>query len=357
MREIVIHLGGNKTGSTALQNALFDSRKELSDSGVSYPDFSDIGPTGSKQHWPFALGFQRHPERYFVIKQWKYSSDETKVLIDKARERVKLTALERPKTVLSAEAFANLEVRELKELRAWISQEFSRIKAVYYARPPGFGKFYSMFQQFVKSGHAPTATETVRHKVFDQMNQAKKIQDAFPFRSMRVYEKEGLRNADIVSDFCFASGIPALKHYTVAHHVNRSLSRGAIALIHKFNRYAEENDDGLDNFRQEVIRLDRTGRVPFVRSGGIPRGWDADLVLREIDDWYDYLLEAGEVARAEALRMRRPVLEEEALESELFSRPEAFQCWLDSHLPEWDTIATCFSQKARQFASETLPKL
>jgi hypothetical protein len=353
--EAIVHLGGNKTGSTALQQALLESRDELAASGIAYPDFSSLFPTGPNQHWALALGFQTRPHRYYLIEAHRFDKQATQSLIESARETVTEAARNHDRVILSAEAFANLEAGEMQALARWLHDVFDRVHVVFYARPPGFSKFYSMFQQFVKSGHAPSARDTLTHRVYDQMGQADKIRKAFGAPRFRIYDRKSLIDNDILRDFRSAFSLPALSTQQSAANVNASLSRGAVALIHGINRFATASSAELRNAREEIVRLDRR-RYLLNRDGEIPAEWDAELLQGEIESWIHYLQDAGCLADAAELHESHERIRALADQSQLLSHPECFESWLEDCRPDLSWLEPRLSPDVFGLVSAALGK-
>lgn len=61
--KIVLHAGALKTGSTSIQFALSQTRKQLAEVGIFYPKLSHIVPN---QHWPLAFVSDVLPKGQFL---------------------------------------------------------------------------------------------------------------------------------------------------------------------------------------------------------------------------------------------------------------------------------------------------
>ncbi|MFN5119390.1 MAG: hypothetical protein ACK5FE_11120 [Cyanobacteriota bacterium] len=178
MKEIHLHVGLHKTGTTSLQKFCASKSAELFAGGIFYPDLS--WPPGSKWDGNASVSIQ------------SVFSDRTHYLLDTTDSKEKLGASEilhkletkRPHgaTVISAEAISALKPDELQDLRNFLTKDcgFERI-VVYLTVREYYSFLCSDVQQRIKMGYPcmhdireglyslPKASQRVRNiaKAFD----------------------------------------------------------------------------------------------------------------------------------------------------------------------------------------------
>lgn len=147
-RRMIVHLGLAKTGSTFLQQALFNSRAELlANHGILFPA---SGPN----HWHFHSAVSTSPERLIQIRREGVTSPDkaraiANAFLDAYAEEVSAT---KPDTIIvSSEYFAAMSPEELARFARMLSGFADQLVGVVYLRDP-WSFSISMMQQLIRDG-------------------------------------------------------------------------------------------------------------------------------------------------------------------------------------------------------------
>ncbi len=149
-KQLIIHAGFHKTGTTSLQEALSANRKILLSKGIHYPHM------GSEAHHRAALaisgriwGWKKRGGSATPIKEWSSLAKQ----INRSRKNV----------VISSEFFCEASLEQIQRIKSDIKT--SDIKVVFTLRPL-VKLLASSYQQYLKYGIKPTYEEWL-HSVLD----------------------------------------------------------------------------------------------------------------------------------------------------------------------------------------------
>lgn len=228
-KRVILHFGGDKTGSTAIQSALDGSRQELMESGlVAYPP----------GRWHAQLGsvFCDFPEQYIFnslrgVVDTEYLREHDRQYVDELKQWIKAA----PKCevlVFSYEGFVNLDENALRRFREFCEAFAEMVWVVLYVRPP-LSYAVSVMSQRVKQGRhswPANAPPIAPYKTF-----LEKITPAFGKENVlvRLFSPEALKQNDVVADFMSILGVSEdIVERMLACNVrsNDSLSRPALCL-------------------------------------------------------------------------------------------------------------------------------
>lgn len=327
---VIVHFGGNKTGSTALQAALHASREELLRKGILYPNLADLFPSNPNQHWPLAVSFQSEPAKYYMLSLYQYGSDQTRSLINAVRNRIEESLGNCEVLILSAEAFANLDEAELERFCAWLNERVPNVEGIFYARPPRFDGFYSMLQETVKGGHVPTALNVLNSIRFQQLQHAGKLNRVFSNMQFRVFEPNSLANGDIVEDFRIHAGLPELSRPDFQRRVNQRICPSCLALLYFFNKQTSVDQRKKFAVRRSIVSYDETYCDPVETANIEPNGWDEDIRNYCRIDWEPFLALAG----ANVHQTSRVPGPEASRKGELITSSTVLERWLREWMPD-----------------------
>ena len=240
-KQLILHVGFHKSGTTALQESFFAQRKDLESQGVSYPT------EGKKAHHRavWALAGKRWG--------WKERGGETTPFKVWSKTAGNINRSNREKVVLSSEFFSELSTDKIRQIQKDIK---GRDVKVLFTLRPLVKLFGSSYQQYLKYGTKEDYS-TWLHSVLDQPGKSK-INPTFWKRHMhgeviaRWVEVFGSENVSVIivdeqrPELLFESindylGLPAgfLKPQPTGS--NRSLSMEEITLLLELNRRFPEN--------------------------------------------------------------------------------------------------------------------
>ena len=298
-KQVFIHAGGNKTGTTTIQNTFRREQKLLKSKNITYPNFSDTFPTKPSSHWPVAVAFMKQPELYYLFKDYKYSAAVATEFSNDVRARLVELSKSSQNLLISSEAFANLEQEELESLKAFLNQLFDQVSVVFYARYPDQSSFVSFFQQSVKGGHCPSYQDVIHNRTFKQTEQAVKLKSVFgDDLCLKTFRRDKLFQRCIVKDLLNTMKLgDSLKEEISVWSINQSMLHASIALLYFYNAHLIKTEGGLarrsDSFSKifsEIRNLnskllaDRYAKLEFPFSK-----WSARFRLDTFKDWEEFL--------------------------------------------------------------------
>jgi hypothetical protein len=269
-KQLILHVGFHKSGTTALQEALFKQRKELLQLNVLYPDI------GRAAHHKVAWALTQRPWG------WKNRGGElTSYRV--FSKMIRLINTSRVETIiLSSEFFSELNFESIQKIKTSVKNR--EVKILFTIRP--LAKLLSSsYQQYLKYG---TAVEYVAwlHSVLDEPG-VSKVNPTFWKRHM---------HGEVISKWCDVFGTTAVKVLVVDEKrpeflfeevdamlglplgtlkaqetgSNRSLSLEEIALLLELNRRFPRDRDWNEYLlfiRNGYVR-ELTDRVPH-RLGAV----------------------------------------------------------------------------------------
>lgn len=220
VKEIIIHLGDTKTGSTAIQSCLVDGGYELPVGRIVYP--------ARFNHIPLAHSLSDRPAR----------AHEKKFLAYRFAKIVAAFATSNADWgIISAEVFEFTSPVRLKEaLDKYLPGYKGRIRLVAYVRPH-HSKVVSDFAEQIKMTGQPQTMEVLfkrrlrngqlsYHKRFSEWRAV--FGDAF---TLRPFVREHLLQGDVVADFLsFVTGSPDVT-VTKVPQLNASLSVKSLSML------------------------------------------------------------------------------------------------------------------------------
>lgn len=266
-KKCILHIGTEKTGTTAIQEYLRSNRSELQKRGVYHPVAAD---TEHSSQWEFVAIVHHAPWNQDTGRELGITD---KVSQDAFRDQLRETldqefqAAENADTlVVSSEHFQSRlyldrEISALKDfLEAWV-ETFEIL--VYFRRQDELA--LSLLSTRLKS-----SAQVTLDNILKTLNSAPKYYaydeiyarwvKAFGDEAMRprIYDPEHWPEDGLVADFCVATGIPKLS--SVPHRQNRSLNRQGFQFIHALNHlFPNPPGDRSDEKRAELVR--RVGQL------------------------------------------------------------------------------------------------
>ena len=289
MKKLLLHFGGNKTGTTSLQNTCLSSFEYLLANKIIYPDFSDVYlPQPPRSHWPLAVYFQNSAKNYYIFKDYSTSEEEVEQFKMNVSNKF-LSDIETSDTCLiSSEAFGALNIFEMKKVKSYFNSHFDQIETIFYARQPG-KYFVSLFQELIKAGHRPDLGDVLKSNVFDQPCQAQNIHKTFgDAATFKIYDKGRLKNNCIVSDIFDHK---YLRHSAPPQQVisiNQSLTAPAAALQYLLNKYIPRRSEFF-SVSKSIVSSVNSSLKKLPKLSLPSQQWEAYINLAVHEKWLNYL--------------------------------------------------------------------
>ena len=260
----VLHIGTEKTGTSSIQEFLFQNKAGLEQQGYYYLHMKG---TNEYRDLPAYCMRKGKYDRYFrlkgVIDNSSRSDFDVNFLMD---FRVALSAVpENAHTViissehLSSRLNSNDEVMRVKEL---LANTFSSFVIICYLRDQSH-KLASSYSTKIKSGGSESFTDYFinylnrgRDYYDDSLDAWEKIFGLSNIK-IRVFDKSLFVGGSLISDFCYllASGLVEKLHVPLKHE-NQSLSRVGCEIMRHINFlffYFSKRYRWLENIRLGIV--------------------------------------------------------------------------------------------------------
>lgn len=179
-KQLVLHVGFHKSGTSALQEAFHVQREELLTRGILYPDI------GKKAHHRIAWALTQKPWG------WKTRGGEKTPFRKFSKLAKKINRSKQPKVVLSSEFFSELTPNQIQQFASAIK---GRQVRVLFTLRPLVKILSSSYQQYLKYG-TKADYESWLHSVLDEPG-VSKVNPTFWKRHM---------HADVISNWANAFG-------------------------------------------------------------------------------------------------------------------------------------------------------
>ena len=221
-RELLLHIGTTKTGSTSIQNVLSRCRPALLEQGVCYPRVP-----GRVQHTLLVYAVMRPEDRVKRFRDIEHDGADGEpgaaevFLRDFARELDDLP--ESVTRVIISSEFIYIHLQDPAEVRALrdvLAQWFDPIKIVVYLRRQD-AHLTSLYSQMLRAGLVRAPNEfQMRERPLHELDYAELLQrwaDVFGRENIepRLFERGAPdRRFDVVEDFCtmYSIRIPEVGH-------------------------------------------------------------------------------------------------------------------------------------------------
>lgn len=221
---IVFHVGPDKTGSTAIQNALFQNRSFLLTKGVMYSSGQMLNDKLLRMH------FLNDKHLASILSGTNQSDDGVKAKSNRYIKRLKdeIAQSNATELILSHEGFVHLDTSELSELQGFLMGFTDNIEIIFYVREPvAYAK--SAMSQRVKTGRHAWGINPpyIRYRQY-----LSNLVTVFGKEQVkpRVYSRELFPGGDVVRDFLSFLPITEAEQLSIVDNTN---FKGNPSLPHK----------------------------------------------------------------------------------------------------------------------------
>ena len=221
MRDLILHIGMNKTGSTAVQAALARAR--------AGPDWAFVAPVIPNASNVVRLAFHPNaPSEAWRLHPGARSPEQAVAAIDRA-----LAACDAPRGVMSGEGLFRLGKPSIRALVGLARCHADHVQAVAYVRPPA-AFMVSSFQQRMKTRHIPLQDlHRAPMLTFDRAGAGWEDILGAENVTFRPYDRRHLPGGSVVADLAYLCGLGPLRS---ARDNNPGLSGEAMRLLVQYRR-------------------------------------------------------------------------------------------------------------------------
>jgi hypothetical protein len=264
-RQLILHFGFPKTGTTALQRTLFNQRDRLS------KDYDTLYPGGFENHFYLRALFAGRPESLFQIQMLGLGDyDAISEFLESYRQDV-LTEINttRPdRIVISCEDFITMPENELEALHAFVKAIAEDIVLFAYVRDP-WGDSISLLQEQILTGYV--AKDAKFRYANSPPQTVSRFENVFGTQAIIAPFIKKSADFNVAVDFCHRFGfdnlIPAAREHT---NVRSSMKREATCVLLQLNQFypvfGENNEfisDPARDLMRETIRNSPRSRSPL----------------------------------------------------------------------------------------------
>lgn len=293
----VLHIGLEKTGTTAIQRFMTANREALGGVGVLYP--ASLGPVG---HTALAAYAQDDGARDDIRGPFGIESDKDLAAF-RDRTTTSLAAAVRshsgPLCVLSNEHCSSrlTDYSEIARLHALLRPLFDRIEVlVYLRRQDEF--LLSSYSTAIKSGAIHRLgvpdPEFTRHRYrYDLLLERWAREFGTDSVRCRIYDRSQLPNGDVIDDFTRAIGLVEIAGYRRPPNLNESLDARLLEYLRLLNgRMSTGFSSGQTAARGRLVRALQS----------IPQGSRLTLPRAQLDEFMGSLAESNAIVATKYLR-------------------------------------------------------
>ena len=248
MLRAIVHIGGEKTGTTTIQEFCRANREILAQQGILYP--ASLGAANHLKLAAYALdddNFEDDTRKFFGIKNpWGLRAFQSQVERDLENE---LRQHDGAKVALLSNELIQsrlTKTSEIERLRDLLISLFSHVTIVIYLRRQD-RVAVSHYSTKLKSDtdndglvFPEISPDAELPRYFDYDSTLRLFEDVFGRDNVnaRLLEPRFLKEGDLLKDFCFTCGIDHNEQFVAAarERENESLSTNAIAFYRKFNQ-------------------------------------------------------------------------------------------------------------------------
>lgn len=269
----VLHIGGEKTGTTTIQHFCTRNRAALAEAGFYYP--VSLGAPNHVRLTAYALDDEKRDDLRLDLG----IRNEQDLAAFRDRLRSELTDELRQAPAISTLLMSNEHIQsrlmtlgELERLRAFVRKYADDIKIIIYLRRQD-RLAVSYYSTLLKAGDFgarkifPEINSSINLPIYyDYCRTIDLFEDVFGVENIivRVFEQSRFKNNDLIADFRDACEIPERLDLADVPRRNESLSEVGLRFFDRYNQQTPRFIDGRPNPRRD------DGLIPIMtrRYGG-----------------------------------------------------------------------------------------
>ena len=241
-KKIYVHIGLGKTGTTTIQNFLFNNRLQLLKQNIVVPVFPINEINKSCNHSrPIKFIFSDFEFPKAIIEKLTGTDKVKNMTAHKNKYRDLLfehldNNEGNSELLISGEGICNLDIAGLQKFKDALYKHSDIVEFVAFIRHPKHA-ISSLVQQYVKSGL--DLQEIYKNLPIDYSSKRiKKLLKVFDIKQVKLFDFYSIAKSNIISEFLriFEISSNNLKHRKGSKKENTSLSKEAVILINALNK-------------------------------------------------------------------------------------------------------------------------
>lgn len=294
-KNLYLHIGIWKTGTTAIQQYLYDNHKALSSAGIYYPEISS-------NHGFLASAFHPNPKDFIVAKSMNLAGDALVNWHASSLKAFEAGIKRNNTTIVSSEFLLDLPFENIHKLKGYLEYLFDQMTLIVYVREP-VDHVSSAISEQLKHGHYGLKRALEIHSNAREFEKIKNWCDIFSNKDilLRPYSKKAFLNDSLVDDFLeclFPSGLPGnltLGKASRKQEKNPSLSHAAVLIADKLQGITPQSSSlggnlkYIQNIRgikykvpRATAKLVKENSDPFIKS--LKESYGLQLDYEEISE-------------------------------------------------------------------------
>ncbi len=259
-RQIILHAGLSKTGTTSIQENCEKYRALLQERGIIYPHFHFDDHSFVTHSIPFTIAITGRPGKHGLMLRERFPTNVDEVMRS-CKEQVDhvLEAAQGDTLLLSTELVEGFDEKDMASLRAYLMPRAERLRVLAYIRSPQSG-LESLFQERIKMGGLPDPWQFAGRVRQKYENLQRYLPDVLEVRSFH----DAIRHDyGLVGSFLSVVGLPD-EDIASLEFVSRNerLSMEAFNLMWAINQRYPPRDQNIHQVPRRPRDLDVLGQLP-----------------------------------------------------------------------------------------------
>ena len=271
MKELFLHIGTQKTGTTSIQSFLKLNRIELEKNKIYTPKSIDIG--NGHHRWITTFGTNKNKVDAFIANQEFSSQEEKDEKINNKFNLFKheIERIDEGKWIISCEHMQS-ELRsedEIKRLKNKLEKLFTKINIILYIRNP-LDTVVSLWSTQTKFGAKLSRIAVPDDPFYENVCNHKKTiirwENVFGRENLKVlrFQKEDFLNNNLIEDFCFNARINFNKNFKLPPRSNQSLSLIGMKTLGYINNFIPHFEDRKDANAPLKLNTERKNIASYI---------------------------------------------------------------------------------------------
>ncbi len=263
-RNLYLHIGCEKTGTTSIQDCLYMNQANLRSNGYYF--LQSMGNYNNRKLACYSIEDKVNDDLYVsLIKEFGDREKMRKHIVEELENEIENIDSEIQNVIISSEHFSSrlFSTQEIQSLKNLLDNFFEEIKIICYFREQS-KTCQSLFSTGIKSGSSNNFEYYIdqcnlQNPYYNYLNIAKVWADVFGRSNLkiRIFERKNFKNGSVLNDFFDLISSDLINFLEIPKPSNESLNRIGqeigIAVNLKFNKIAK-TEANLE-FKKQILHL------------------------------------------------------------------------------------------------------